>query len=104
MSRREGETIRIGDDIEIVVSHIARTRVKMAIRAPRSMPVIMREVKLVREENLAAATAGPALAASPGWIARLRPAWNAGPRLHAGGRCDSESYQRGLCESGQSDD
>ena len=104
MSRREGETIRIGDDIEIVVSHIGRTRVKMAIRAPRSMPVIMREVKLVREENLAAATAGPALAASPGWIARLRPALRAGPRLRAGGRCDSESYQRGLRESAHSDD
>lgn len=103
MSRRQGETIRIGDKIEIVVSQIGRARVKMAIRAPRSMPVIMREVKLVREENLAAAAAGPALAASPGWIARLRPALGAGPRLRAGGRCDSESYQRDLRESVQSD-
>ena len=55
MSRREGEVILIGDDIEIVIAHIGRTKVKVGIRAPRSTPVIARELKLVREENLAAA-------------------------------------------------
>jgi carbon storage regulator len=55
MSRREGETILIGKDIEVVIAHIGRTRVRVGIRAPRSTPVIAREVKLVREENLAAA-------------------------------------------------
>ena len=58
MSRREGETILIGDDIEIVIAHIGRSRVKVGIRAPRETPVIAREVKLVRDENLAAARAG----------------------------------------------
>jgi len=55
MARREGETILIGDDIEVVIAHIGRSRVKVGIRAPREMPVIAREVKLVRDENLAAA-------------------------------------------------
>ncbi len=55
MSRREGETILIGDDIEVVIAHIGRSRVRVGIRAPREMPVVAREVKLVREENLAAA-------------------------------------------------
>jgi carbon storage regulator len=55
MSRRQGETILIGDDIEILITHIGRSRVKVGIRAPRQLPVIAREVKLVREENLAAA-------------------------------------------------
>ena len=55
MSRRQGETILIGDEIEIVIAHIGRSRVKVGIRAPRQMPVIAREMKLVREENLAAA-------------------------------------------------
>ena len=55
MSRREGETILIGEEIEIVISHIGRSRVKLGIRAPREMAVMAREVKLVREENLAAA-------------------------------------------------
>jgi sRNA-binding carbon storage regulator CsrA len=31
--------------------------VKVGIRAPRQMPVVAREMKLVREENLAAAGA-----------------------------------------------
>jgi carbon storage regulator len=55
MSRREGETILIGDEIEIVIAHIGRSRVKVGIRAPRQTLVIAREVKLVRDENLAAA-------------------------------------------------
>ncbi len=55
MARREGETILIGEDIEIVIAHIGRSRVKVGIRAPREMPVMAKEVKLVREENLAAA-------------------------------------------------
>ena len=59
MSRREGETILIGEGIEIVIAHIGRSRVKVGIRAPRDTPVIARELKLVREENRAAAVAGP---------------------------------------------
>jgi carbon storage regulator len=55
MARREGETILIGDDIEVVIAHIGRSRVKVGIRAPREMIVIAREVKLVRDENVAAA-------------------------------------------------
>jgi carbon storage regulator len=61
MSRREGETILIGDDVEIVIAQIGRSRVKVGIRAPREMPVMARELKLVREENLAAAVASPAV-------------------------------------------
>jgi carbon storage regulator len=58
MSRRQGETILIGDQIEIVIAHIGRSRVKVGIRAPRETTVVAREVKLVRDENLAAAAAG----------------------------------------------
>ena len=71
MARREGETILIGEDIEVVIAHIGRSRVKMGIRAPREMPVIAREVKLVREENVAAAARSDA--ALSNLIARLRP-------------------------------
>ena len=71
MSRRSGESILIGDEIEIVIAHIGRSRVKVGIRAPRSMTVMARETKLVRDENLAAAAAGPGALA--GLLARLRP-------------------------------
>jgi carbon storage regulator CsrA len=37
MSRREGETILIGDEIEIVIAHVGRTRVKVGIRAPATI-------------------------------------------------------------------
>lgn len=72
MSRRQGETILIGDNIEILITHIGRSRVKVGIRAPRQLSVIAREMKLVREENLAAA-AGSCAPALSGLIARLKP-------------------------------
>jgi carbon storage regulator len=55
MSRREGEVILIGDEIEIVIAHIGRSRVKVGIRAPRELAVIARELKLIGDENRAAA-------------------------------------------------
>jgi len=74
MSRREGDTILIGDDIEIVIAHIGRTRVKVGIRAPRTLPVIPHEVKLVREQNRAAAQAPEAAGTTlSNLLARLRP-------------------------------
>jgi len=70
MSRREGETILIGSDIEIVIARIGRSRVKVGIRAPRETLVIAHEVKLVRDENLRAAGASGSDLAS--LLARLR--------------------------------
>ena len=55
MKRRAGESILIGDDIEINLAHIGRTRVKIGIQAPRNVPVVAKEVKLVRDQNRAAA-------------------------------------------------
>jgi carbon storage regulator len=55
MSRRQGEVILIGDDIEIVIAHIGRSRVKVGIRAPRATQILAHELKLVRDENMAAA-------------------------------------------------
>ena len=68
MSRRAGEKILIGDRIEIEIAHIGRSRVRVGIRAPRDLPVIARELMLVREENRAAAGAGPEVEG------RMRPA------------------------------
>ncbi len=80
MSRREGETILIGDEIEIVIARIGRTRVKVGIRAPRQTPVIAREVKLVTDENRSAAAVPPAARALTDLIARLQPAHETIPR------------------------
>ncbi len=55
MRRRQGEVIRIGDDIEIHLVHIGRTRVKIAIQAPRELRVVTQEVAMVGAQNRAAA-------------------------------------------------
>jgi carbon storage regulator len=57
MRRREGEKILIGEDITIHISHIGRNRVKIAIDAPREIAIVAEEVRVVRDENLAAAVA-----------------------------------------------
>jgi len=38
--RRQGEALLIGDDIEITVVHIGRSRVRVGIRAPRQYRVL----------------------------------------------------------------
>jgi len=55
MRRRAGESILIGDDIEIQIIHIGESRIKVGITAPKSIPVTLKEVKLVAQENVAAA-------------------------------------------------
>ncbi len=72
MSRREGEVILIGEDIEIVIARIGRTRVTVGIRAPRQTPVVGREIKLVEEENRTAASICSAADLS-GLIEKLKP-------------------------------
>jgi carbon storage regulator len=72
MSRRQGETILIGNDIEIVIAHIGRSRVRVGIRAPRELPVVAQEVKLVGDENRAAAQA-PSAAVLQTILAQLLP-------------------------------
>jgi len=53
--RRAGESVLIGDEIEVQVTEIGPTRVKLCIRAPKEVLVVRKEIKLTREENLAAA-------------------------------------------------
>ena len=72
MSRREGEVILIGDDVEIVIARIGRSRVTVGIRAPRQTLVMAREIKLVEEENRTAASICSAADLS-GLIAKLKP-------------------------------
>ncbi len=54
LRRRAGETIAIGDEIEIEVIEISRTRVKLGIRAPRELRVLRGEAVSVAAENRSA--------------------------------------------------
>lgn len=44
LTRRNGETIRIGDDIEITVLNVTGNQVRIGIEAPHEIPVHREEV------------------------------------------------------------
>jgi carbon storage regulator len=71
--RRAGESILIGEDIEIQVIDVTPSRVKLGIIAPRSVPVLRKEIRLSAEQNRAAsASLTPETIAS--LVSRLRQA------------------------------
>jgi len=60
LARRIGESIIIGDQVEVSVVDIKGDQVKLGIAAPRSVPVFRREVyQAIQEENRRAAVAQP---------------------------------------------
>ena len=57
LSRRKGESIMLGDEIEVRVLEITRHHVKIGFEAPRSVPVYRKEIyEQIREANKAAAS------------------------------------------------
>lgn len=79
ISRRAGESILIGENIEIQVLETGSGRVKLGIKAPRAVPVLRNEVRMTQDQNRAAAQEIPLDLLAPA-LARLRPP-------HAGGAC-----------------
>jgi carbon storage regulator len=56
ISRRKGQRIVIGDDIELVVTELHRSSVKLGIRAPKGYAVLRGEVRdSIEEANRQAA-------------------------------------------------
>lgn len=53
--RRVGEALLIGDEVEIEVLESGSTQVKLGIRAPRSVGVVRKEIRVVGEQNQTAA-------------------------------------------------
>lgn len=52
LSRRIGESIMIGNDIEITVIEIKGEQVRLGIRAPKSVPIHRKEIYLqIKEAN-----------------------------------------------------
>jgi carbon storage regulator len=52
--RRPGESLVIGDEIEIEVLDSSPSQVKLGIRAPKSIAVLRKEIYVVRQQNRAA--------------------------------------------------
>jgi len=55
MRRRAGDSILLGETIEIQVLEICGTRVKLGIVAPDSVVIQRKEIKITRDENITAA-------------------------------------------------
>lgn len=53
--RRVGESILIGEDIEVQITEIAGNRIKLGISAPPDVLILRKEIRLAEQENLAAA-------------------------------------------------
>ena len=45
LSRKAGETIWIGEDVEIVISEVKGDQVKVGIRAPKSIGIVRGELR-----------------------------------------------------------
>lgn len=52
--RRAGESLLIGDDIEIEILDTAGSQVKLGIRAPKHVTVLRKEIQITGQQNLAA--------------------------------------------------
>ncbi|MDX2151225.1 MAG: carbon storage regulator [Bryobacteraceae bacterium] len=55
ISRKPGESVLLGDEVELRVIDIAGGRVKLGITAPRALPILRKEMKLAADTNEAAA-------------------------------------------------
>ena len=44
VTRRTGETIHIGDDIEVQIIHVKPHQVRIGIKAPKDVPVFRHEI------------------------------------------------------------
>ena len=56
ITRKEGESILIGDDIEITISKISDGSAKIATNAPREMTILREELyKEIKDENIESA-------------------------------------------------
>ena len=51
ISRRPSESILIGDNIEIIISEISGDKVKVAINAPKEIPIFRRELIDTANQN-----------------------------------------------------
>ena len=56
ISRKKGESLMIGDDIEITISRVDDGTVKLGIKAPKSVSILRKELyEQIEKENINAA-------------------------------------------------
>ena len=59
LTRRPGESILIGDDIEVTITSIDQNKVRVGIKGPAHIPIYREELyRRIQKENRAAALIG----------------------------------------------
>ena len=59
LTRRKGEAIMLGDDVEVRILDVSRHQVKVGVTAPRSLPVYRKELyEKIRGERQRAESSG----------------------------------------------
>jgi len=86
LTRKQGESVAIGDDIQVTVVEIQGKQVKLGVKAPREIAVHRQEIyEKIQEENIRAAQISQAD------LDRLKDAMVADPDRRKG---DSEEPDR----------
>jgi carbon storage regulator len=57
IARRAGESIFLGEDVEVKIMDITPSRVKLGIVAPKQLGILRSEIVQAQQQNLAAAQA-----------------------------------------------
>jgi carbon storage regulator len=52
--RRSGETLLIGEEVEIEILETGTSHVKLGIRAPKQVIILRKEIQITGQQNLAA--------------------------------------------------
>ena len=55
LQRKEGESLLVGNEVEITVLTVEAGRVRLAIQAPRSVTILRSELKVAAQTNREAA-------------------------------------------------
>lgn len=56
--RRTGESFLVGGDVEVEILALTQSHVKLGIRAPKTVTILRKEVRLAGEQNRQAAGLG----------------------------------------------
>lgn len=71
LTRKSNQSIMIGDEVEISVLSVLGEKVRIGIRAPRSIPVFRKEIYLeIQDERSREAPVGDGDGADPGTAAQ----------------------------------
>ena len=54
--RRAGESLLISEEVEIEILALTQNYVKLGIRAPQSVPILRKEIRLTHEQNMEASS------------------------------------------------